>query len=346
MKRFFPGLFLGIGTLFLWTDVYAATLYLDPNTSEISPGDTIAMAVRLDTDEGECINVVDGVINFPKNISAVDLSTGNSILPVWVESPVIDVENNRITFAGGIPNGYCGRIDGDPRLTNILLEIIFQAPGLRIGMGDVDPVASITFGSETRTLLNDGSGTPAPTRTISAEVLVNSEPTGQVVDEWKRRVDDDTIPPNPFTISLQSDPSAYAGRYFIVFNTTDKQSGISHYEVMEEPSEQFDLFIWGAADAPWIKARSPYLLEDQSLNSTIRVRAVDKAGNVYVATFVPDEVLRSASQKDKVVTALAVTGGLIILVLLGGVWFHFYRRKKQQLEAEGGDINYDEQNYE
>ena len=32
----------------------------------------------------------------------------------------INKENRTVTFAGGIPNGYCGRVNGDPKLTNII----------------------------------------------------------------------------------------------------------------------------------------------------------------------------------------------------------------------------------
>lgn len=311
----------------LTTSVEAATLYLDPREAEIDPGDTIAVAVRIDTDDGECINAIDGVITYPENISPVDISLGASIFPVWVEEPVIDKKNQRITFAGGIPNGYCGRIEGDPRLTNTIAEIIFQAPGLRIGAQDVDPVAQIAFSSETAVLLNDGAGTPAQLRTIEANILVNTRPTGSVNDEWQERISDDTAPPNPFTISLNSDRSIYAGRYYVVFNTSDKQSGIDHYEIIEEPLEQLNLFAWGGTDTPWITARSPYLLKDQSLNSTIRVRAFDKAGNQYVATLVPDESLRTKSVADQITFAAILTLSIVLLLGLLGLIVWFLRRR-------------------
>ena len=324
MKELTRVLFV-VGLFFAVTPLYAATLYMDPHETDIHPGDTIAVGVRIDTEDGECINVVDGVIEYPENIIPVDISTGNSILPVWVQEPSIDSANNRITFAGGIPNGYCGRIEGDPRLTNMILEVIFQAPGLRVGTGSQDPLAQITFSDDTTVFLNDGRGTKADLRALGSSIFVFEKPGGTLVDDWNSRIAEDEASPNAFSVSLNTDPSIYAGRYFIVFNTTDKQSGIDHYEVIEEPLDSFSLFNWGGVDAPWVTARSPYLLQDQSLNSIIRVKAVDKAGNEYIATYVPDESVRGFTERTLVSVALGVAGAVVLIAL--GVLYFIYRRR-------------------
>ena len=124
----------------------AASLYIDPASSSIARGDAIKLSVRLDTDEaaGECVNAVDGVIHYSENIAPVDISIGDSILSMWVEQPIINSIDRTITFAGGIPNGYCGRIAGDPRLTNVVAELVFRVPGLTIGAGN-NPIANISF---------------------------------------------------------------------------------------------------------------------------------------------------------------------------------------------------------
>lgn len=333
-----------VGLLFLPSGAFAATLYMSPNETELHPGDTIAVSVRIDTNEGECVNVVDGVINYTENISLVDVSRGESILPVWVEDPQIDKENNRVTFAGGIPNGYCGRIDGDPGLTNVLVELIFQAPGFVIGIGERDPYAQVSFDDQTQVLLNDGLGTQAPLRTLGSSIFVHEKPGGELIDEWNNRVELDTIPPSEFSISLERDVSAFGGRYFIVFNTTDKQSGLEHYEVIEEPLDALNLFSFGGIDAPWTIAKSPYLLKDQTLNSTIRVRAIDKAGNEYIATLVPDESLRGASERTYLVYVLAGMGVVTLIgVLVVVVVMSRNARRKKQTEGEFEEnIAYDE----
>lgn len=308
--------------------VHAATLYMSPSKTEMHSGDTIAVAVRIDTDEDECINVIDGVITYSANISPVDISRGESILPIWVEEPVINKEKKTVSFAGGIPNGYCGRIEGDPGLTNIVLELVFQAPGLVVGSSGDESEASIRFADGTRVLLNDGFGSEARLKTFGSDVTLHRQPGPTVINEWRDRIEEDTIPPGEFSISLERDPSAFRGQYFIVFNTTDKQSGIDHYQVMEEPLDVLNRFKFGAANAPWTQARSPYLLEDQSLNSTIRVKAVDKAGNEYIATLVPDESLRQ-QQSNSSLWYILTGSGLLVLILLGA--YFVYRRYSKQV---------------
>jgi hypothetical protein len=323
-------LVVGLGILLPGSFASAALLYLDSSDTNVHPGDTLAVAVRLETDPGECVNVVDGVINLTGGLIPVDISRGASIVPLWVEEPQIDQATNQVTFAGGIPNGYCGRIDGDPKLTNILFEILVQAPGFSVGIGERDETAAIRFAPETQVFLNDGTGTVAPLTTFDREFVVHTRPRAESVNEWTSRIGEDGTPPQEFSIELSTDPSIYGGRYFITFNTTDKESGLDRYEVIEEPLDQLELFRWGRVDAPWQTARSPYLLEDQSLNSTIRVRAIDKAGNEYLAVLVPPEELRGRSDRDYVRAGLFVAGTLVILVTLLTVLAYRRRRRTEQ----------------
>lgn len=317
----------------------AASLYMAPNTSEIKRGDTVAIAVRLDTDEDECVNVVDGVITYTNNIEPVDVSRGNSIFSVWVEEPIIDKQNKTITFAGGIPNGYCGRIPGDPRLTNTVVELLFRSPGMVIGGGTQSKVAEINFSPQTRVLLNDGFGTDAQTSFFGAQLTLSDKVGNTISNEWNDRVIGDTTPPQEFSIFLEKNPNAFSGRYYIVFNTTDKQSGIDHYEVIEEPLDSKNLFGWGAETAPWVTAKSPYILDDQSLNSAIRVRAIDKAGNEYVATLVPEESQRTLSTEGLVMLAL-IAVALVVLLVVAGISLFFVRgRKKKEEEDSIGEIS-------
>lgn len=313
---------------------HAATLYMDPNTAEINRGDVVSVALRLDTDEGECVNTIDATIEYSENIQPIDTSRGGSVMSLWLEEPKIDKANNTITFAGGIPNGYCGRIIGDPRLTNTVLEIVFRSPGLQIGTSDNGNVAKVNFGDSTRVLLNDGFGTDATLKTFGSEITLNKTLGGQQ-DEWSDKVNEDDISPESFSINLEKSTNAFGNKYFVVFNTTDKQSGIDYYEVIEEPMEEMNLFHFGAADAPWIKTKSPYVLKDQSLNSTIRVRAIDKAGNEYVATLVPDKSIRSTSTQSKVMIAVFITL-FVLLVIAGGV-FAWFIRGRRYIESEEDD---------
>ncbi len=312
----------------------AATLYLDPPQPTLNRGDAVTVAVRLDTDEteGECINAIDGVITYSEAILPVDISVGRSILPVWVEMPTIDKANRRITFAGGIPNGYCGRVEGDPRLTNVIAELVFRAPGLQVGAASSSDQAEITFAPETKAYLNDGFGTEARLSTLGSRLTLTGVVGSEIVDDWRNAVAEDEIPPEEFTITLERDEKAFEGKYYIVFNTTDKQTGIDRYEVIEESAVEARRFSFGAATAPWLEARSPYVLQDQMLHSTIRVRAIDKAGNEYVATLVPEN-LPSFTPWYKtlnIYTALVAGGVLLGIILLVTLAVYIRRRKRQR----------------
>jgi hypothetical protein len=296
-------------------------------------GDTVTVALRLDTDEGECVNAVDAVVHYDSSIRAVDVSRGKSILSIWVEDPVIDETDHTIRFAGGIPGGYCGRIPGDPSLTNVLLEIVFRSPGFSIGGGETSPDVRVWLDDASQAFLHDGFGTPAPLRLQDTSITLLSTAGTAPVDEWKGEVQADKDAPADFTITLTRDETAFSGSHFIIFNTVDKQSGIDHYEVMEEPFSEFGTFRWGRADAPWVETESPYVLTDQSLNSTIRVRAIDKAGNVRIATLVPDPALRSISQ-DRLITILAVGS---FVVFIGALVFYALWKRRQQILEEANN---------
>lgn len=68
------------------------------------------------------------------------------------------------------------------------------------------------------------------------------------------------------------------GKKYLVFFTTDATSGIDHYEVLEISLDWFGN-IKSEQETEWKIVKSPYLLEDQSLKSTIKIKAIDKAGN-------------------------------------------------------------------
>jgi hypothetical protein len=310
----------------------AASLYLDPGISTLARGDALKVSVRLDTDEAseECVNAVEGVLTFTGPIKPIDVSLGDSIFSLWVESPALNEAKTQVTFAGGIPNGYCGRVDGDPRLTNNLFDVIIRADSMPAADGE-SMAASVQFTSQTVAYLNDGFGTQAVLTTFPSSLTVLPELGEFVQDPWTEEIEADNIPPQPFSIQLEKDKLAFGGRYYIAFSTTDKQTGIDRYEVREELLSQFDTFSWGRANVSWIETRSPYVLKDQSLNSIIRVRAIDKAGNEYIATLVPDPALRTLSFTQFLTYVLFI---LLVLLAAVGAWFIARRRSFQKRRSE------------
>lgn len=343
-------IFLLAATVFLATTQLslAASLYIDPGVSTINRGDSLNLAVRLDIDEaaGECVNAVDAVINYSDNIEPVDISTGDSIFSIWVERPTINKQERTITFAGGIPNGYCGRVAGDPRLSNVITEIVFRSPGFVVGAGATDnKKATVGFNQEnTIVYLNDGKGTQVSPTVYPATIELNSGLGSSISNPWQEEVNADSIPPAEFAISIQKDDKAFSQKWFIVFNSNDKQTGIDHYEVIEEPIAQFGTFKWGEATAPWTVERSPYVLKDQTLNSIIRVKAVDKAGNEYVSTVIPDEANRTLSLG--LILTIVVIGALVLLVLtiLIVVIKRYRSKRKLAKEIINNENSHDENN--
>jgi hypothetical protein len=321
--------------LFFISRTQAAYLYLDPLESTLLRGDSGIVTIRIDTDEGECINTVDVTLEYDEGIRPVDVSSGDSILSVWLEAPTIHEDTRTITFAGGIPGGYCGRAIGDPGLSNTLASIVFQSPGFAIG-GTENTVPQIRFRDTTRVLENDGLGTEAVLRTDTGTITLQDEPGSSLENVWAREVSEDNEAPADFVITLSQTPNAFSNQYFITWASTDKQTGIDHYEVMEEPLEDLYAFEWGRQDAPWKKAESPYLLVDQSLNSTIRVKAIDKAGNETIAVLVPDQALRTLSE-NRVITLLVVS--VIALLSFAVVAYVLIERRRRILSKLTEDEN-------
>lgn len=250
----------------------AAILYLEPSSGEYHQDDTFIVEARIDT-EGECINAVEANFSFSQVLlKAADFSQGNSILTFWVAEPVINQEAGLVSFAGGIPAGYCGRLPGDPGQSNLLGRIIFQVKEI----GGEQFSAKLEFLDTCQVLLNDGLGTSAELSFQPAVFSILPGKTEIPKKEWQVELERDEISPESFEIELSRDPKIFEGKYFITFHTGDKQSGLDYYEVKE-------------GESPWQKASSPYLLKNQKLGNRILVKAVDKAGNGRIAQYIPTE---------------------------------------------------------
>ena len=264
----------------------AALLYLEPAAAQIAPGQTLEMKIKIDA-QNECINAVGAKIAFPIGLlKIIDFSKGGSALTFWVESPdkaAIDLANQsgELSFSGGIPGGYCGNVVQGGGENNVLGKIIFQVPGMYVGAAATDTIA-VQLLDSSQVLLNDGNGTPAKLVLNSAQFTIKN---GGIVPPslWAQELKNDTIPPEPFEIQIQRDPTLFEGKYFLTFDTNDLQTGIDYYEV----NEQKAIFGKPLSAGSWNRVSSPYVLVDQTLQSKITIRAVDKAGNQRSAEYSP-----------------------------------------------------------
>ena len=291
-KLFLALLFSIFYFLFSISPVFAVTLYLEPQSPDVHLGDTFIEEIRINTKD-ENINAVEVYLTFPTDIlDVLDFSLGNSILTVMAQGPTIDQENGLISFIGGIPGGYSGRIPGDPGESNLLVKIIFYASG--------EGEAEIKFKQTSRVLLNDGLGTEADLGTQSSYITILAEEPELPEDDWQEELMKDTIPPEAFQPQISRDPAIFGGQYFLSFSTTDKQTGIDYYQVKE-----------GVGD--WQRAASPYLLKDQKLKSVIKVKAVDKAGNERVE--ITGEKIKPAKKPSlPTILWIIIALGLVIIV--------------------------------
>ena len=262
---------------------FAAVISLDPEEGAYGPGDMFVVTIRLDTDVDECINAVMVELIYPADwMKATVVSKGESLLTLWTDQPLIDSKRGAVAFSGGIPAGYCGRVQGDPGKTNILARVVFNIPGNMIGgktaTGPVE--LPLLFGSSTTVLLNDGFGTPGHL-TYKGAKLERLLTSSQLKNEWLDIVHSDEIPPDQFSATIEHDPNIFNGKYFLAFTTVDKQSGINHYEIREDDPERLDFVRGKDKRAEFIESKSPYYYEltDQELKSRITVRAYDNARN-------------------------------------------------------------------
>lgn len=342
MYKLAVGFLVGVSSLFWGVgQTHAASLYLDAGTTSLRQGDTIMLAVRLKVDEraSECVNTASVVLRYPSELEPIDTSVGESILNLWLSQPTIDTEDHIITFAGGITNGYCGRVEGDPKLTNKLAEISFRYPYTTEDVSEARQVAVNFIEDETLVLLNTDQGEPAELSLSGTFLTLEAGKNTEVAnDEWLQRVSDDNLPPEKFSLTLVDSREVYGGKTYITFSTTDKQTGLSHYEIMEEPISKFGSFSWGETGQPWITAPADtisYILKDQTLNSIIRVKAVDKAGNETLATLIPNEEALEAGLLKGQNNWWWI--GLLLVIFLGSLAVFFFGRNKSQ-EVKNEDL--------
>jgi hypothetical protein len=293
---------LCVALLALPHTAWAASMYITPESGKHGVSDTFIAEVRLDN-ANECINAVHVEVQYPKDaLKAVDFSKGGSILSLWVEEPQLDTQTGAVTFSGGIPGGYCGRIQGDPVLSNVLGKIIFSVVGAGVEQ------AEISISDQSVVYLNDGAATKAELMRGRAVYSISATPQAQE-NPWIASVQEDDVPPDPFVITIESTRGVFRGNYYAVFSTIDKQSGLDHFEIFER--------------GVWQRVSSPHELTDQLLLEDISIKAIDKAGNERIGTYVPgSQAPRAPREVDFSILILAG-----VALLLGGGYAYVRYRK-------------------
>ncbi len=148
--------------LFSASSAQAATLYLSPNSSSFTVGQTFSASVFVSSPI-QPMNAADALISFPRDkLEVVSLSKGGSIFSLWVSEPSFSNSAGNIRFEGVIFNpGFIGS-------GGKILNITFRAKSA----GN----APVSFLSGS-VLANDGNGTNILASLSGANYLLS--PSGQ-----------------------------------------------------------------------------------------------------------------------------------------------------------------------
>jgi len=248
-------------------------------------GQQFQVDLVLDT-ENEEINAVEGKVIFPEGLLELkEIRDGNSIINFWIEKP--KNQNGTIIFSGITPGGFNSE-------KGLILSVIFEAKKEGVAKFEIN---------DARVLRNDGTGSAATLTIAPFEIAISSEAPAETAAV---AIVQDTELPESFVPEISKDESIANGKWFVVFATQDKASGIDHYEVKE--SRQRILSVFGR----WVSAESPYVLTDQELRSYVLIKAVDKVGNEKVMEIVPKNPLAWYENYENWVMIIA---GVFILAL-------------------------------
>jgi len=288
---------LGLSGFFFSSQARAASFSLHPATTNPGLGQFFAVDLVLNS-EDEDINAVEGQFLFPSSkLELIEISDGGSPVSFWVEAPVLAAPGE-IAFSGIMPGGYSGR-------QGRLFSAVFKAK--ESGSIELSLVEYHAF-------LNDGQATQTGTKFEPATMLIlasSSEPTSV----YKKAEDNEA--PEEFVVYLSRDPEIFGGDWFVSFSSQDKKSGISGYFVQEQRAGK-------KRQAEFVPAQSPYRLKDQSLESNIIVKALDRAGNERLSTLSAQAPVQS--------TYFGVTEAILAffcLLAIISLWLWLRRRTKK-----------------
>lgn len=279
-----------ITTFLVPSKIFAASISVSSGNT-VSAGDTSVVEVYFNT-EGQNINSIDGSIFLSDehngNFEVKDLSLSNSIFSMWPRKPSLE-DGHKISFVGGIPGG----VNGEHLLLFKAIIKINQTGDFKITPSNLTAY------------LNDGLGTAIKIGENSSTISIGV-PGSEPKDKWKEIVSNDNIAPEPFQITLAQDANLFDGRKFILFDTTDAQSGIAYYEVRE-------------GDYPAVRATTNYILINQEKNVDIIVTAYDKAGNFQVSTLKSKEPIHW----------LAILISLLIIIVIYQILKKIINKRKK-----------------
>jgi hypothetical protein len=290
-------------TLFLKTAValslvfplvsFAADVSIQEDTPTIHTKDQFEIGVEV-SERKTAFNAIEGVFTYDANKVKLLRIIPGSLISFWVTEPVVTIPGE-VRFSGVIPGGFLG---DSGKLFSLIFEatetgsVLFEMKGLHAYQNSATGLSSDVSASPKKITILQNEPTRTP-RVLNASV------------------ENDITPPASFVVNAAKDPALFENQWFIVFQTTDKETGIDHYEVAETK-------FFKPKPEEWVVAKNPYVLKDQTRQSYVYVKAVDKSGNEKTSVLSP---LSTSWYENYFLWIIMV----IVLSLLG---FLFWKRSR------------------
>ena len=265
--------------------------------------DQVVVILKVDP-ENKTINALEGTITYTDNLRPIRIDSGNSVVRFWLDTPIFSATERTASFSGFMPGGYKGTLSSNWSGTKPGTVMTLYFALIKSGRVEIDI-------SDTKVLLNDGEATKDIARVESFVANLS-----QQYPIFSSQNIPDTEKPEKFTPFISSDPDMFDGKYYVGFNTKDTGKGIDHYEVAESKDMPRN-----SENLPWKITRSPFPLSDQSLESYVYVKAVDKDGNSQISIIPP----RNFNFKLKISPAVMFLS--ITLTFLGLLVLYIITRK-------------------
>jgi hypothetical protein len=229
---------------------HAASVSLVSSDATPAAGNPFTLTLQFAAGN-DSVNAVDGSVSIPDGVTVMRVATGDSLMHLWPVGPLYVASDKKVEFTGGVPGGLGKGISG----TLLTVTVVAEKEG------------AYRFSASGNAYKNDGTGARIALAGTGASVTAG--PAGK---DAAPEMPADRTPPVFTATGVGSDPALFDGKYFASFFAADADSGIDYYTVQEG--------WWGTP----VRADRYYVLRDQSLSTSITVRAVDKAGNVAKST--------------------------------------------------------------
>jgi len=207
----------------------SSKMYFTGPNGDIAPGGEFSVSLMVDTPD--TMNAVDLEISYStKNLKVLDFSNAGSIIDFWQSQPK-DLGEGKIRLSGGVLSGFKGN-------AGLIIKIYFKA--LSSGQAKINFIEKSLY-------LADGLGTLSIPQTAQFDISIKDNAPmvnlNTEIEEYKK----DTTPPN-VVLTLVKNPRENSS--LIVFNVTDKESGIKETQIGFKKWFSF---------SPWISAQNPVL---------------------------------------------------------------------------------------